>query len=523
MEMKKLPIGIQDFAEIRENGYAYVDKTGYIPALLQGKYYFLSRPRRFGKSLFLSTLHAYFAGRRELFNGLALESADVDWSPNPVLHFDFNSGTFDDEEGLLEVLASSLSKYEVFYGLEPGEKTRAAIPVRFGSLLEWIREKTGKKVVVLIDEYDKPILGREENLELYERNQTLLKGFYGNLKSQDANIRFVFVTGVARFSKVSIFSDVNHLDDISLDEAFSDICGWSERELVDRFSREIEVLSATRNEESAVTLNALRDYYDGYHFAVTGSRLYNPYSVLRAFKTKEIAPYWFETGTPTFLVKRFKSRGIFPPDINGKRCTRNELISIGQSSRSLIPLMFQTGYLTIASYDKDLGTYELRFPNREVEIGFYENLIGEYVPETMEPESPFYFTEFMKDLYSGNPESFMQRLSVMLKGLPTEDHCESAYRSITYLLSVLSGTQTIAEHHGFKGRSDLEVLTRNYVYLFEFKYNRSVEEAMEQIRDRDYAGRYSLESRRVYLIAANYNERKEERGLHYRILPLEVF
>ena len=518
MEMKKLPIGIQDFAEIRENGYAYVDKTAFIPKLLEGKYYFLSRPRRFGKSLFLSTLHAYFAGRRELFNGLVLESADVDWTAHPVLHFDFNAEDYSVEKGLEYMLDISLRELEKKYGRSYEDVTPSQ---RLRSLIRAAYEQSGRKVVILVDEYDKPLLGIDEHREILESNQRLLKSFYGNLKTMDRMIRFVFLTGVARFSKVSIFSDLNHLEDISFDNAFADICGWTEEELYSNFKHQIGLLAEDRGEELSTTLSILRDYYDGYKFTVRGSRLYNPFSVLRALKSKELAPYWFQTGTPTFLVKRFKVLGIYPSDVNGCRCTREALMAVGLNDRNPIPLMFQTGYLTISSYSSELDEYELRFPNHEVKTGFYKELLTAYVPETYDPGSPFSFADFRRDLYAGKPKDFMARLATLLKGLPGEDHCESSYRAVTYLMTVLCGTQTTAEHHGYKGRSDIEVRTQNYVYLFEFKYNRSVEEAMEQIRDRDYAGRYSLESRRVYLIAANYNERKEERGLHYRILPLE--
>ncbi|MDE5870324.1 MAG: AAA family ATPase [Muribaculaceae bacterium] len=385
MEVLKYPIGMATFSELIEEGYAYVDKTAYIkPLLSQGKFIFLSRPRRFGKSLLLSTLQAYFEGRRELFKGLAADNMDLDWTPTPVLRFDFNAEDYSVESGLSSILNRLLKKYENKYGVTEVADT---VSGRFSNLLERVVEATGQKVVILIDEYDKPLLAVEENKDLFEKNQRMLKSFYGNLKSMDSCIRFAFITGVARFSKISIFSDLNNLKDISMSDAYADICGWSESELIDNFHLGIEALARERSEDFETTLSALRDFYDGYLFSDKGSRLYNPFSVLNALDDMRIDPYWFHTGTPTFLVKRIKRLGLFPPDINGKTCSRNALLEVGLNDTNPIPLMFQTGYLTIWGYRKDLNAYELRFPNREVESGFYEDLLPAYVPVTEDPSA----------------------------------------------------------------------------------------------------------------------------------------
>lgn len=520
MKELRYPVGMQTFSQIIEEGYTYVDKTSYIkPLLKQGKFIFLSRPRRFGKSLLLSTLEAYFEGRRDLFKGLAADTLDLDWNPTPVLRFDFNAENFKLENGLDLHIDGLLRDYEKIYGRQPEDITPAR---RFRHLIETAYQQTGRRVAILIDEYDKPLLEIEDNKELFEKNQSILKSFFGNLKSMDKYIRFAFITGVARFNKVSIFNDLNNLKDISMDDEYADICGWSEKELNDNFRSGIEDVAKKRNETFDSTLKALRDYYDGYLFSEEGSRLYNPFSVLCALDKKRIDPYWFETGTPTFLVKRIRARGTFPPDLNGKVCTREELISVGLNDRDPVPLMFQTGYLTIAAYHSDMSLYELHFPNREVEIGFYQQLLPVYVPEVRDSDSPFRFTLFKQDLFAGRINEFMQRLATLLKDLPGEDHNESTYRAITYLLAVLSGSPSIAEHHGYKGRSDIEVIAGKYIYLFEFKYNRTVEEAMKQIHSRDYAGRYALDSRTLYLIGANFIENKEDRGLQYEILKADI-
>ena len=515
MSELQYPVGMATFSELIEDGYVYVDKTAYIkPLLRQGKFKFLSRPRRFGKSLLLSTLEAYFEGRRELFKGLAADSMDLDWTPSPVLHFDFNAENYSKEDGLEMLLDGFLWRFEEKYGKRNGE---FSLSQRFRNVIEAAYEKTQRKVVILIDEYDKPLLDIEHNKDLYEKNQRTLKSFFGNLKSMDRYIRFAFITGVARFSRVSIFSDLNNLDDISMDKAYADICGWSEEELLRYFRPGIEDLAEERDEDFDETLTALRDYYDGYLFALKGSRLYNPYSVLKALKKLEINPYWFDSGTPTFLARRIKRQGTFPPDINGKKCDREALQAVGLNDRNPLPLMFQTGYLTIASYDRDTGLYELRFPNREVEKGFYQQLLKVYVPDTTDPFSPFDFTLFRTDLAEGRPEDFMKRLATMLKALPYEDHKESTYRAVTFLIAVLSGTPALAEHHGYRGRSDLEVFAGRNIYIFEFKYNKSVQDAMDQIHSRDYAGRYAMDSRQVYLIGANFIEDADNRGLEYEI------
>ena len=513
IEEKVYPIGIQSFPDIIKGGYRYVDKTFFVAKLIkEGKYVFLSRPRRFGKSLLQSTIHAYFDGCRELFKGLDIDHLDMDWTPRPVFHFDLNAEDFDREDALERLLDTILRGYEKIYGRQPEDITPSQ---RFRHLIEAAYSQERRRVAILVDEYDKPLLDLEEESRLYERRQSMLKGFFSNLKSMDEYIEFAMITGVARFNKVSIFSDLNNLDDISMENDYSDICGWTEEELIATFSPGISALANEREEDFESTLSALRDYYDGYLFAGKGSRLYNPFSVLKALKGREIKPYWFETGTPTFLAKRIRKSGVEPESLNGQTQSYSNLLAVG--ANNITALMFQTGYLTIASYDSRRQRYTLRFPNREVEIGFAENLLPLYAPSTMKVDSPFNIERFKDDLYEGNPDQFMRRLEALFKELPGEDHRESTYRALTYLLCLLSGTDSIPERHSYKGRSDLEALTPDYAYLFEFKYNKSVKEAMEQIYLRDYAGRYEMDTRKICLIGANFDEDKEKRELTYGI------
>lgn len=509
------PIGIQSFSEIIKKGYTYVDKTFFVAKLVkESKYAFLSRPRRFGKSLLLSTIHAYFKGRRELFNGLAIDSLDMDWTPRPVLHFDFNSEDYSAKDALAKILSRQLEGYEEKYGMSELSDTLSG---RFSKLIRHIAETTGKKTVILIDEYDKPLIELDADSELYEQRQRMLKGFFSNLKSMDEYIEFGMLSGVARFSKVSIFSDLNNLDDISLENAYSEICGWTETELTQYFRPGILALADEREEDPDDTLTALRDYYDGYLFSPKGSPVYNPFSVMKALKAKAIMPYWFDTGTPTFLAKKIKKSGISPDSINGQTQSYSNLISVGADTNNVTALMFQTGYLTIESFDPRRLRFTLRFPNREVEIGFAENLLPLYAPSTAQPNSPLNIEKFRDDIDAGDPNGFMERLDTLFKSIPGEDHQESTYRAVTYLLCLLSGIEAMPERHSYKGRSDLEVLTPEYVYLFEFKYNKSVKEAMDQIYSRDYAGRYGKDDRKVFLIGANYVEKKDIRKLEYKI------
>lgn len=516
MANQNYPIGIQSFSELITGGYTYVDKTHLIAKLIkEGKYIFLSRPRRFGKSLLLSTINAYFEGRRELFKGLAIDNMDMDWTPTPVLHLDLNSTLYEEPDGLKQILENFLAENEKRYEIEANVGMNVAI--RFGNLIRDIHSKTGRKVAILVDEYDKPLLAMEEDAGRYERNQSLLKGFFSNLKSKDESIKFAMLTGVARFTKVSIFSDLNNLNDISMYDQYQEICGWTEEELVSNFKPGIEELARKRGETPDETIGELRKYYDGYLFSDEGKRLYNPFSVLKALYSKTIKPFWFESGTPSFIAKRIKKSGIDPESLNGATRDYTNLLAVDSGPDNIIPLMFQTGYLTVALYDQQRMRYVLRFPNREVEIGFAKNLLPLYAPSIAGDDSPLNLHNFQDDLFEGHPLRFMERLETLFKNLPGEDHRESTYRAVTYLLCLLSGTEAHSETRSYKGRSDLEVLTPGYIYVFEFKYNKSVHAAKTQIIDRDYAGRYAMDKRKIFLIAANFSEDKHTRRLDYEI------
>ncbi|MDE5869685.1 MAG: ATP-binding protein, partial [Muribaculaceae bacterium] len=478
----KYPIGIQTFSEIIKRGYIYVDKSMFIPLLENvGPFIFLSRPRRFGKSLLLSMLHSYFAGEREYFKGLAIDSMNVEWKKRPVLHFDFNPENYLDENALDGLLNGILKNYEKIYSIEPEESSPSR---RFSNLIDKIHQKTGEQVVILIDEYDKPLLGLEERKELFTKNQGILKGFFGVLKSMDRSIRFAMLTGVARFNKVSIFSDLNNLNDISLDEDFADICGWTQEELEKYFSSGIELVAKKHKVSYQETLREMKETYDGYLFAEGGHRLYNPFSVLNALSKRRLSYYWFHTGTPTFLAKRVQKTGIRLASLNSYRCQEDLLLSVGINDPNPIPLLFQTGYLTIK---RVIGrVYELQFPNKEVENGFAQYLQPLFLPQLNDYNGIFSIFDFQMELSDGEPEKFMKRMEAMIKSVPYEQHNEAFYQNLVYLLFTLVGADARMEEHTNIGRPDIIVRTDRNIYIFEFKYNGSAEDAISQIREKDY-------------------------------------
>ncbi len=498
---QRYPIGIQTFSKIIENGYTYIDKTRFIPMLLEGgQYIFLSRPRRFGKSLMLSTLHSFFDGDRELFKGLDIDSMDVDWSGNPVIHIDLNAENYTLEDGLSNILDRILREYELKYGVSELENTLSG---RFSRLIKVIHETTKKQVVILVDEYDKPLLEIEGNLNLFEKNQAILKSFFGVLKSLDRYIRFAILTGVARFNKVSVFSDLNNLRDISLSDKFADICGWTHEELMKAFTPSIQRLADSWNMSLEEATETLREFYDGYKFAPRGSLLYNPFSVLNALADEKFGYYWFQTGTPTFLARRVQKSALLLESLNYSRCSDDQLLSVGINDPNPIPLLFQTGYLTIKSANGH--GYELHFPNKEVETGFARQLQPLYLPQMSELNGTFSIWEFQREISEGKVDEFMNRLCAMVKAVPYEQHSEKFYQNLIYILFTLLGADARVEEHTNIGRTDLVVRTYRFIYIFEFKYNGSAKEALEQIRQRDYAGRFSTDSRELILIGANFS------------------
>lgn len=510
----KYPIGIQDFVKLRQGGFAYVDKTKFVYKLAdEGSYYFLSRPRRFGKSLFLSTLEAYFLGRKELFEGLAIYDMEKEWKSHPIFYIDLNTANFRDENSLYEVLNSHVSVWEEMYGAREYETTLA---LRFKGVIARAAEKEGRGVVILIDEYDKPILQTLRNQELQEKHRSLLKSFYSVLKTQDRYIRFAFITGVTKFGKVSVFSDLNNLMDISMDQRYISICGMTQDELLNNFREGIEQLGEAYGDTEEETLNKLKIRYDGYHFEENTVGIYNPFSVLNTLAKLRYKDYWFETGTPTFLVDLLKMHNYRLPDITREKVSGDVINSIDSMSTNPIPVIYQSGYLTIKGYDERFKKYRLGFPNKEVEEGFLNFLLPLYT--SAGNNSPFMVDEFVQDVESGNPERFMQRMKAFFADTSYQvvGNAELYFQNAMYLVFKIMGFYTQVERPTSDGRIDAIIQTPDYIYIIECKLDRTADEALRQINDSDYAAPFSMDKRRIYKIGVNFSS--QTRGVEQWII-----
>ena len=498
------PIGIQNFEKLRNDGCVYVDKTALMYKMVkEGNYYFLSRPRRFGKSLLISTLEAYFLGKKELFEGLAVAELEKDWVEYPVLHLDLNTEKYDSIEVLNNKLSGTLKLWEEQYGRDESEKS---LPMRFEGIIRRAKEKTGRNVVILVDEYDKPMLQAIGNEELQKAYRDTLKSFYGALKSMDGCIRFALLTGVTKFGKVSVFSDLNNLKDISMSQYYYNICGITEEELHHYFDEEIEQLARTNNQTKDEAYEKLKEEYDGYHFTYDTPGMYNPFSILWTLSERRYGSYWFETGTPTFLVELLQKTDYNLEQMANVEADSDMLGSIFNDDNP-IPVIYQSGYLTIKSYDNRFGIYKLGFPNREVEDGFMKYLLKYYTAKK-NSNSAFEISRFVADIESGNAEGFMQRLQSFFAGAKFDQiakDTENWFQNVVFIVTTLCGLYIEAEHQTSNGRIDLVMKTDKYVYVMELKYDGTPEEALRQIDDKGYALPWQADGRKVIKVGANFS------------------
>ena len=502
---KLYPVGIQNFEKIRRDGYCYIDKTALVYQLVKtGSYYFLSRPRRFGKSLLVSTLEAYFQGKKELFEGLDIHELEKEWKQYPVIHLDLNAKKFDTEEDLIRLIDRQLLVYEEEYGSVPTDVT---IDDRFVSLIRNAAAKAGERVVILVDEYDKPMLQAIGNDTLQSEYRNTLKAFYGVLKSMDGYIKFALLTGVTKFGKVSVFSDLNNLMDLSRDHRYFDICGISGEELLRDFGEDIQELAAANGQTFEQACDQLKTDYDGYHFCPDSPGMYNPFSILNTFAKKTYGSYWFETGTPTYLVELLKKSNYDLEEVSHVETDANILDSIFTDDNP-IPVIYQSGYLTIKGYDKRFGIYTLGFPNREVEEGFMNFLLPFY-SAVSKTRSPFEIKRFVTDVESGDIDGFMERLQSFLADCPYElaKDIKLHYQNVLFIVFRLAGLYTKVEYHTSRGRIDLVLQTDSYVYVMEFKLDGSAEQALQQIEDKQYALPFAKDSRKVYTIGVNFSSK----------------
>ena len=500
----KYPVGIQNFEDLRKAGYCYVDKTALVYRLVEdGKYYFLSRPRRFGKSLLLSTLEAYFEGKKELFRGLAIEQLEQDWTAYPVLHLDLNARKYDSPEALKAILNQYLESWEAIYG---DEKKNRAPEERFAYLIEKTYQTNRQKVVVLIDEYDKPMLQAIGNEDLQTEYRNTLKAFYGVLKSCDKYLRFALLTGVTKFSKISVFSDLNNLEDISLQADYNNLCGITENELLKVFPKGIQELADRNNMTYPEACQRLKEWYDGYHFSGKGEDIYNPFSLLNALKSREFGSYWFETGTPTFLVELLKRNHYDLHRLTREMATADSLNGIDTMEENPVPILYQSGYLTIKDYNGRFKSYTLGFPNQEVEEGFVRFLLPRYA-NLPTADSAFEIIHFVSDVEHGQVDAFMKRLQSFFADCPYElaRDLERHYQNVLFIAFKLLGFYTQAEYHTSEGRVDLVVQTQDYIYVMEFKLEGTAEEALRQINEKHYAQPFATDSRKLIKIGVNFS------------------
>lgn len=499
------PIGIQNFEKIRTEDFLYVDKTAEIYKLAkEGRYYFLSRPRRFGKSLLVSTMEAYFSGRKELFSGLAIEKLEAEWKQHPVLHLDLSGVSYTDESVLERVLSDKLAKWETLYG---AVNTSDILGLRFKEVIEAAYNKTGNQVAILIDEYDKPIIDNLGNEPTLSHLRSTLQGFYSVMKSMDARIRFGFLTGVTKIGKMSVFSGLNNLNDISMIPDYVDICGVSETELHEYFDESISELSSANEMSKEECYVKLKSMYDGYHFCEDSIGIYNPFSLLNTFQNKKFRDYWFETGTPGFLVEVMRKTSFDVTTLENQTVDSTLMSNADAIFENPVPYLFQSGYLTITGYNDMFRLYQLGFPNQEVKNGFLNCLLKYYVPMSPDMSGTTLIYQLWHSITEGNPKSFMQILSSLFANTSyqIQGETEKDFQYAMYIISALLGEYVQVERTTSNGRIDLIIQTKEFIYIFELKVNADADVALRQIAEKGYARPFEGDSRKLFKIGVNFS------------------
>ena len=502
------PVGIQTFEKIREGNYLYVDKTKYIVDFRkkQMSYVFLSRPRRFGKSLFASTLQAYFEGRKELFEGLAIADYEQEWVKHPVLHFDMSGAKHFNADELKHYLHLQLYNYETLYGRNEEEVNDNE---RLEGLVKRANEQTGQKAVVIIDEYDAPLLDVVHETENLATLRRIMQNFYSPLKKLDPYLEFTFLTGITKFSQLSIFSELNNLENISMFDQYSAICGISLTELTTVMQPDVEGLGKALGLSYEECLEELRRYYDGYHFSEHSEDVFNPFSLIRALNGRKIESYWFSSGTPSYLIKTLKKYHVNVLDVENNSCDVDDFDVSPEQMTSALPLLYQSGYLTIKKYNPILKRYALGYPNREVRIGMLKSLAPNYLsPVSLDNSS--LVGDFLEKLYDGNLEGAMVRLKAYLAGISNRlsNKNERDFQTVFYLIFNLMGAYITVEEDSAVGRADAVLHMPDTIYVFELKYDGSAEEALRQIDDKGYLIPYSADGKRLVKVGVNYDSQQ---------------
>jgi len=523
---RRLPIGFQSFEDLRESGCLYVDKTDYVYGITHlSKSYFLARPRRFGKSLFANTLRAYFEGKKELFEGLKIYDYEKSWTKYPIAYFDFVDGDYSSPSTLTTSIRIVLREFEIENGIQFDESfikeeiekdddksEGKKLSYRFKYDMRVVNEKTGLQTVIIVDEYDNPLITSENITE----SKKIYRGFFSVLKAADKYIRFAFITGVTKFAKTSIFSGLNQPNDITDNEKFSAICGITHEELVDNFTPEIEELAKKKTLTFEGCIAELKRWYDGYLFHEDGEKVFNPVSLLKAFDGLDFQNYWYETGNPSVLMKRIHSGYYdFRHLVNDVSYPKDGLKAYKDDdlNTDLVPLLYYTGYLTIKSYDAKSRRYTLGFPNNEIELSFLNGLADEFYRAPNDVMG-FNYGDFLDDFYSGDVESLIGRFQALYSTIPyanddNDKWVERDFQNVIFLVFTICGQFVVSEYHTSKGRADTIVVNDKYVYLFEFKMDQDAQTALDQINEKDYAGRFKMDGRRLIKVGVNFSSKEK--------------
>lgn len=516
MARKLYPIGIQTFEEIRKNDYLYIDKTAYVYQMTHtdGKYFFLSRPRRFGKSLLVSTLKSYFEGRRDLFEGLAIEQLEQDWTEYPVLHFDMSLGKHMDVEQLKRYLLFLLENMEKEYGVVYASEDPN---LRFANLIQAVYAKTGKQVVTLIDEYDAPLLDVVHESVSLNALRNVMRNFYSPLKGCEQMLRFVFLTGITKFSQLSIFSELNNVANISMSPAYAGICGITKDELLSQMGNDIRLLAEKRGMTCEQVTDKLKENYDGYHFTWPSPDVYNPYSLLNCMAEGRFHYYWFGSGTPTYLINMMRKFKVLPSGLSPVRAKASSFDAATETMTTLTPLLYQSGYVTIKDYDEETDVYTLGFPNKEIEVGLYDSLLPGYL-DTATDDGRVLIADLSVLLKDGDLEKALELLRDFLNTVPYCDNTnyEGHFQQLFYIIIALLTSYNIqVEAHTPKGRVDAVIETQKHIYILEMKFNKSAEDALAQINARHYAEAYALKCKHVVKAGLNFSVRDEMNTLEW--------
>lgn len=507
MALKLYPIGIQTFERIRKEDKLYIDKTEYIyrMAHTSGTYFFLGRPRRFGKSLLVTTMQSYFEGKKELFKGLAIEKLEKEWTEYPVLHFDMSGGKHMDKEQLEEYLDYRLQEEEKKWGITKPVK---GANNRLIDLINTAYEKSGKQVVVLIDEYDAPMLDVVHEKEQLDMLRNMMRNFYSPLKYSEAKLRFVFLTGITKFSQVSIFSELNNIINISMNDEYAGICGITKEELLTQMSEDIDELAKSQELTREETIAELKENYDGYHFSAKSPDVYNPFSLLNCFSTREFGAYWFSSGTPTYLIKMMRKFKVMPTNISKMYAKSSAFDAPTENMTAITPLLYQSGYLTIKGYDKFSKLYTLDLPNKEIKVGLFDSLLPNYLEGMFAQNGDVAIAQMSVLIRQDNMDGALQLLQTFLGTVPycNVTNYEGHYQQMLYIIfSLLTGYVVDVEVHTPKGRLDIVMLTHTRLYIIELKLNKNAQAALQQINLKNYAQRFAMCGKPVSKVGINFD------------------